>query len=99
VGFLGTAGRNTLQGPRTANWDFSVSKDTAWAMLGESGRLEFRAEIFNLLNRANFRIPSGLTVYTADAGRAVTTPLPTAGQIQRTITASRQVQFGLKLIF
>lgn len=100
VGLLGTSSRNFLQGPGLANWDFSLSKDTALPFLGEGRRLEFRAELFNLLNRANFNIPvNGRTVYTADETRAVTTPLATAGQIDRTVSASRQIQFALKFVF
>ena len=57
AGFLGTAGRNILRGPGLANLDFSLVKNTPIGYLGESGKLEFRAEFFNLLNRANFLIP------------------------------------------
>ena len=104
VGFLGTASRNLLQGPGTKNWDFSLTKEIPFRLLGEGGRWEFRAEVFNLLNRANFFIPvgvgrSGARVYTADERRAVTTPLATAGEITRTVTDARQLQFALKLIF
>jgi hypothetical protein len=104
VGFLGNSSRNMLQGPRTVNWDFSLTKEIPFPMLGEGGRWEFRAEVFNLMNRANFFIPvgvgrSGARVYTADERRANTTPLPTAGEITRTVTDSRQIQFALKLIF
>src|SRR5205823_5665673 len=58
AGFLGTAGRAILRGPGIANLDFSLTKDTPVRYLGESGRLEFRAEIFNILNHANFITPA-----------------------------------------
>jgi len=62
--------------------------------------LELRAEMFNLLNHPNFYPPvTGARVYTADERRASTTPLATAGQIDRTLGSARQIQFGLKLIF
>jgi len=100
VGFLGTSSRNFLQGPSLVEWDFSLTKDTALSFLGEGRRLEFRAELFNLLNHPSFNIPvGGRTVYTADETRAVTTPLTTVGQIDRTINSARQIQFALKLVF
>ncbi len=100
VGFLGTAGRNILTGPRHANWDFSLVKETAIPHLGEGTHLEFRAEFFNLLNHADFNIPTGgRNVYTADPTRAVTTPLSTAGQITDTLQPAREIQFALKIVF
>ena len=101
VGHLGTVSRNFLEGPGLVNWDFSLRKDTPMAFLGERGRLEFRAEFFNFLNRANFAIPiGGSTVFTASGTTANPTPLPTAGQITRTIKqVGRNTQFALKLVF
>jgi hypothetical protein len=100
VGFLGSAGRNIMAGSRTTNWDFSLIKDTPIKHLGEAGKLEFRAEFFNVLNHSNFAIPtSGRTVLTANATSASAIPLSTAGAITQTITAARQIQFALKLIF
>ncbi len=100
LGFLGTAGRNFLQGPGMFNWDLSLTKETHLPFAGESGRLEFRAEMFNILNRPNFSIPiNGRTVYTANETTASATALATAGQIDRTISSSRQIQFALKIVF
>ena len=99
AGFLGTESRNLLLGPASKNWDFSLTKEIPLAVLREGTRLEFRAEIFNLLNRANFNIPvEGRTVFTADGNSVSTTALATAGQILRTVADSRQVQFALKLV-
>jgi hypothetical protein len=96
-GFLGTAGRNILTGPAFANLDFSMVKDTHLPHMGEQGVLQFRAEIFNILNRANFGF-SPLT--TADrivfAGTSINSG---AGQLLTTANPSRQIQFALKLIF
>lgn len=105
AGFLGTAGRDILRGPGLANLDFSLVKDTAIKPLGEAAKLEFRAEFFNLLNRANFITPGiGQTnangagiVYSARADREA--PLNTAGVLTQTAVPSRQIQFALKLIF
>jgi hypothetical protein len=54
--------------------------------------LQFRAEIFNLLNRANFNMPNEV-VFTPSG------VWPTAGVITSTSTTARQVQFGLKLLW
>jgi hypothetical protein len=100
AGFLGTSGRNDLQGPGMVNLDLSISKEVPLQLLGEGGRLDFRAEAFNVFNRANFNIPNaGRTVYTATATAANPVPLATAGQIDRTVTSSRNLQFALKLLF
>ena len=64
-------------------------KDTS---LREALNLQFRAEIFNLLNRANFNTPN-LIVFTPSGVSG------TAGAITSTSTTSRQVQFGLKLLW
>ena len=100
VGVLGTSARNLLQGPGGANVDISLAKEFPLPGLGEGDRLEFRTEVFNIFNRANFYIPiGGAVVYTADQTRQNTTPLSTAGTIDRTLGSARQIQFALKLIF
>jgi hypothetical protein len=88
-GFYGNLGRDTLIGPGLATWDFSALKNT---LIYERLTLQFRAEIFNLLNRANFNTPN-LIVFTPSGVSG------TAGAITSTSTTSRQVQFGLKLIW
>jgi len=88
-GFYGNVGRNTLIGPGLATWDFSVLKDTR---IRERLNLQFRAEIFNLLNRANFNLPNAV-VFTPSGIS------PTAGVISSTSTTSRQIQFSLKLFW
>ena len=89
-GFYGNLGRNTLIGPRFVNVDLSLVKITP---IGERFKIEFRAEFFNLLNRANFGLPS-LAVFNANG-----TVRGAAGRISETTTTSRQIQFGLKLYF
>jgi len=88
-GFYGNLGRDTLVGPGLATWDFSAIKDTT---LHERLSLQFRAEIFNLLNRANFNTPN-LIVFTPSGVSG------TAGAISSTSTTARQVQFGVKLLW
>ena len=92
-GFYGDLGRDTLIGPGLATWDFSAFKTTT---LHEQLALQFRAEIFNLLNRANFNTPNLITFTSSTNG---TKTSGTAGAITSTSTTSREVQFGLKLIW
>ncbi len=89
IGFYGNVGRDAYTGPGLATWDFSVLKDTA---ITERFKLQFRAEIFNLLNRANFNTPN-LIVFTPSGVSG------TAGAINSTSTTARQVQLALKLIW
>jgi hypothetical protein len=100
AGFLGSAGYDSLIGPGLSNVDFSLVKDTRLGFLGEAGQLEFRTEVFNILNHANFSNPSG-GVFAANGPVVgdVEAPLPTAGLIRATSTSSRQIQFALKVIF
>jgi hypothetical protein len=88
-GFYGNLGRDTLIGPGLATWDFSTSKVTP---IREGVALQFRAEFFNMLNRANFNSPNAV-VFTP------TGVSPTAGLITSTSTTSRQIQFALKLLW
>jgi hypothetical protein len=94
-GFYGNLGRDSYVGPGLATWDFSVMKDTA---IREGLRLQFRAEIFNLLDRANFNTPH-LVVFTPRTAANPTGISGTAGAITSTSTTPRQVQFGLKLLW
>ena len=88
-GFYGNLRRDSLTGPGLATWDFSAVKDT---VLHERLTLQFRAEIFNLLNRANFNTPN-LIVFTPSGVSG------SAGVITSTSTTARQVQFALKLLW
>jgi hypothetical protein len=99
-GFLGTAGRDILRAPGLAEVDLSIVKDTPVKRLGEAGQVEFRAEIFNLLNRANFGVPAIAGVSAVYAGSSTAdVPLGSAGQITTTTTTSRQIQLALRLSF
>ncbi|MHB8653352.1 MAG: TonB-dependent receptor [Terriglobia bacterium] len=90
-GTYGNVGRDTFMGPGLATLDFSLLKKT---QVTEKLGLQFRAEFFNILNHANFNTPN-LIVFTS----ALAPPSPAAGVITSTSTASRQIQFGLKLIW
>jgi hypothetical protein len=95
-GFYGNAGRNILTGPGLVDFDFSLQKSTP-LKIREGSRLEFHADFFNLMNRANFAIPPAnlSQVLNPTTGAYI----PSAGQITTTVTSSRQLQFGLKLLF
>jgi hypothetical protein len=96
---MGNVGRNTLLGPGMAKWDMGLNKDFQLPF-GENWGLQFRAEFFNILNRANFGKPNA-SVFSN--GPNATNPLGvrsgTVGRITSTVTTSRQIQFGLKLTF
>ena len=89
VGTYGTLGRGSLSGPGLAEVDVSLYKDTK---LTEKVAMQFRTECFNVLNRTNLGTPN-LTAFSGG------NPNPTFGQFTYTATSSRQIQFGLKLIY
>jgi hypothetical protein len=68
--------------------------------LYERLNLQFRAEIFNLLDRANLNTPNLITAVLLPAPNATVGVLsPAAGAITSTSTTPRQVQFSLKLLW
>jgi hypothetical protein len=94
-GFYGNAGRDSLIGPGLATWDLSFMKDTS---IRENFHVQFRAELFNVLNRANFNTPN-LIVAVLPVGSTTPQANPAAGQVQSTSTTSRQIQLGLKFLW
>jgi hypothetical protein len=84
-GQLGTTSRAPLSGPDFVNTDFSIVK--RFALPWENMGLDFRTEIFNLWNHAQFGLPS------ADINSS------TFGLISSTVNNPRLIQFGLKLTF
>jgi hypothetical protein len=91
-GFYGTLGRNTLRADSFQNVDIGLQKNIA---LGADRRMQFRTEIFNLLNHANFQIPSVTTIFVGDPP----TPVANAGQVTSTANPARQIQFSVKFLF
>ncbi len=83
LGHLGNAPRGLLRNPGLGEWDFSLVKDTKLGLLGEEGNVQFRAEFFNLLNRANFGfVNTGMVAFngTNAAGLSNTNiPCPQVG--------------------
>lgn len=90
AGFYGNLGRNTLIGPGLFNLDLSLARRFR---LRERLALEFRAEAFNSLNHPNFAIPSQRTVFSSSG------PVGSAGRITSTLTSSRQIQLGWRIVF
>ncbi len=96
AGQLGNLGRGALIGPNLRNFDFALLKNTKWSKLGDQGNIQFRCEMFNLFNRANFGVPALLAFTGAvDNERA----LSSLGRIRSTVTNSRQIQLGIRFTY
>ena len=80
----GSVGRNTFRAGNVMLFNLAVVKNF---VITETQRISFRAEIFNLTDRANFGIP----VRFLEA--------PGFGQATDTVTPGRRIQFALKYIF
>jgi hypothetical protein len=91
----GNLGRNALIGPGLSNFDFSLSKNNYITRFSETFNVQFRWELFNALNRANFAQPLQNNTIFEQSGN----PVPGAGLITSTQTPSRQMQFALKVIW
>ena len=76
LGQLGSAGRDILWGPGLGQLDLNITKDTRARFLGEAGSIQFRAEIFNLLNRPNFALPNSASIYNTSITSATATSYP-----------------------
>lgn len=100
-GTLGDLARNTIRGPGFANVDFAVTKSTQVVSGDSPVEIQFRAEIFNVFNRPNFGLPDP-TIFNNPGNFVPTflaTPRGAAGRISQTTSTSRQIQFGLKVVF
>jgi hypothetical protein len=82
--FWGNTGRNILRGPGQSNFDISLTKITPFM---ESRNIEWRMEVFNVLNHPNFSNPSGSMT---SAG---------FGTITTTVANARLIQFGLRVVY
>jgi hypothetical protein len=80
---FGNLGRDSFRAPGLTQWDLAVNKSFR---LFENKSLQFRSEFFNALNHTNFGLPTAVTTSSA------------FGTIRSTYP-SRQIQFGLKLLF
>jgi hypothetical protein len=87
LGTVGMLAPYRFRGPGYTNVDASIFKNFSLPWLGEQGRIQFRAEFFNLLNHASFNNPNG------------TMSSSSFGVITSTNGSERIGQFALKLYF
>jgi hypothetical protein len=83
IGSFGNIGKGTLRGPTLFSLDMGAFKSTS---IRDRITVQFRAEFFNTLNRANFNDPN-ITVTAPSFGRILAAQDP------------RIIQLGLKMIF
>lgn len=95
VGLLGNAHRNSIFGPGTQAFGFSLFKEFP---IHESAHLQFRCETFNLFNTPTFSQPNGTVSFDPDGVGTIGNGSAT---ISSTTAASspRQIQLALKFIF
>jgi outer membrane receptor protein involved in Fe transport len=100
---LGNVSRNSIYGPRLVNLDFSILKNFPVKRVSEAFNIQFRAEMFNILNRPSFVPPQpgsgdGNSAIFGEKGD------PTGGSVGQlqeyaTLTPSREIQFALKFVW
>jgi len=105
VGEVGNLGRDALFGPNSETLNANLQKSTK---ISERYTIQFRAELFNVLNHENFANPGfpalvqGSGTSAASVSSGVTNS--SMGQITQVVGyplngSARQVQFGLKFLF
>jgi hypothetical protein len=96
VNRLGDAGRNVAIGPGVVNLDLSLFKNNRVRIISETCNVQFRAELFNILNHANFAPPNstGIQIFSQNL-----MPIASGGALTSTSTTSRQIQFAIKFIW
>ena len=77
IGILGNSNRRFFHGPGFNNWDLALHKNTR---IGERMALEFRAELFNVFNHAQFTNPRG-DINGSDFGQITNARDPRIGQM------------------
>jgi hypothetical protein len=96
INLRGNAGRNIIVGPGLATVDFSVFKNIPVKRVSENFNIQFRAEFFNVLNRANFGPPADSNTIFDQTGAL---QAGSAGVLDTTVTDARQIQFALKFVW
>jgi hypothetical protein len=92
---LGNGRRNSIVGPGLLNLDMSLFKNNYVRRVSEQFNVQFRMEVFNILNHANFNPPTSNSQVFDGSGNLV----GSAGLLDATATTSRQVQFAVKVIW
>ena len=82
TGTFGNLGRNSLVGPGYVDIDMAIARGFR---IGQNGRLEFRAEAFNLLNRRNYTLV-GRILNSATFGQLLSQADPRQWQLGARIT-------------
>jgi len=93
----GNSGRNVLIAPGITSLDFSLFKNNYIKRISERFNIQFRAEIFNVLNHPNFAPP--VTPDNVDIFDGTGSSTGVAGLITNTTTTAREIQFAVKVIF
>ena len=93
----GNAGRNILIGPGVTSLDLSFFKNNYIRSVSERFNIQFRAELFNIINHPNFAPPANPA--NTDIFDGTGTPNPGLGLLTRTTTTAREIQFAIKVIF
>jgi outer membrane receptor protein involved in Fe transport len=93
AGTLGNLARNTIIGPGLSTIDLGAKKRF---IVASSRAVEFRVEVFNLANHANFRIPEATQRTVLNRGNRLN---ESAGLITTTTTPSRQIQLSGRFEF
>jgi hypothetical protein len=92
-GTMGHSDRGAFRGPNLRTVDVSAVKGIP---LPGNARMDFRVEVFNVFNRANFATPTLIAYAGALATEA---PLASFGRIRSTVTSARQMQLGVRITF
>src|SRR5206468_10340424 len=92
-GVLGNLVRNLFRMPLFRDLDFSVFKNQN--LRGEKLKMQFRAEVFNILNNTNLTAQTFTNTFTGTGALVESFGTPTAP----TYNQSRQIQLGLRLLF
>ncbi len=93
----GNAGRNIIVGPGIKSLDFSVFKNNRIKRISENFNVQFRVEMFNIMNHPNFALPT--VPDNSDIFDGTGAPTGVAGLLTRTTVPERQIQFAIKFIF
>lgn len=90
AGEIGNSGRNAFRGPRFINFDSSIVKPIP---ITERVKMQYRLEMYNMFNHANFAVPNASIVTTSTFGRISGLANTSSG------TGARVMQMALRIEF